>query len=344
MVKLLEDFEENGAVFIVMEFCDGGEMFDTLQNHGAWDETAAKNAFRSFLQGVMFLHSMGVCHRDLSLENTLYHSPSGPKICDFGGCIRYAVAGIDGGLVVRDRLGRSQYIHSVGKPIYKSPQILARAMYDGKKTDLWSSGAFLFLLLTGHPPWETADPTMDSSGSFRRYLSEGPEGFKQQCQEWDLLRYFSDDSWDLLMRLVCVEEGQRMTAMECLDHPWLRESGGGGGGGAGGGDTGDQGEQQGEQGAAAETTTSIEAAEPARERLWTATSWSELTPDQQSRIRTLKSMMEEVGTESPAFQRALLSTVTRSGWTKEELGSVLGMDGTAGGESSGSGTERCAVM
>ena len=59
-------------------------MFDTLQNHGAWNDTAAKEVFRRFLNGVLFLHSMGVCHRDLSLENTLYQSDVGPKICDFG--------------------------------------------------------------------------------------------------------------------------------------------------------------------------------------------------------------------------------------------------------------------
>ena len=84
-------------------------MFDTLQNHGAWNDTAAKEVFRRFLNGVLFLHSMGVCHRDLSLENTLYQSDVGPKICDFGGCIMYqASTKIDGGLVVRDRRGRSQ--------------------------------------------------------------------------------------------------------------------------------------------------------------------------------------------------------------------------------------------
>ena len=82
VVRLLEDFEENGAVFIVMEFCNGGEMFDMLGNQQQWNK---KVIFRKYMQGVLFLHSMDICHRDLSLENTLYQSDYGPKICDFGG-------------------------------------------------------------------------------------------------------------------------------------------------------------------------------------------------------------------------------------------------------------------
>ena len=323
VVRLLEDFEENGAVFIVMEFCNGGEMFDMLGNLGNQQQWNPKVIFRKYMEGVLFLHSMDICHRDLSLENTLYHSDYGPKICDFGGCIPYDVRGIDGGLVMRDNKGRDQHVHRVGKQFYMSPQILNHQQYDGKCTDIWSCGVFLFLLMTSHPPWEYAHLTHDTSGAFRTYIQGGPEAFKQLVHEWNLLHSFDEACWELLMLLLQPEEQHRCTAIDALDHAWLKE----------GKDDEDRVMKMVEKGEGGEVKT-------ASSIMWTCTTWESMTCNQQSRLRYLFDMSNRHGSEYPPLMRALDSTALRSGWTNDQLTAALHqMNGTGTKENQ----QRCSV-
>ena len=332
VVRLLEYFEENQAVFIVMEWCDGGEMFDMLENNDTasspspWDASSCREIFRKYMEGVLFLHSLDLCHRDLSLENTLFHSSYGPKICDFGACCSYDPSGVDASLVVRDRGGRDLCVNRVGKQFYMSPQILNGEKYDAKATDVWSSGAFLFLLVTGHPCWEWAHAEYDQSGSYQRYLEGGPEAFRQTCHAWGFLHRFTDECWDLLIHMLHPDESLRYTAMECLDHPWLKKV----------------------TAATNETTTGTAAAVAAavatttdeKEVSWNATAtWEELNPDQQSRIRTLKNLLTRRGQHHITFQKALRSIIDQSGWTVEQLQS-LGVHVKAEQD----GSERCIVM
>ena len=342
VVRLLEDFEENGCVFIVMEFCKGGEMFDTMEHHGAWNHAVAKQIFRQFMEGVLFIHSMDISHRDLSLENTLFHD-GGPKICDFGGCIQYEGNSIDGGLIVRDRAGRDSYVHRVGKQFYMSPQILAMDHYDGLCTDIWSAGAFLFLLLTAHPPWEYAHPVADTSNAYRAYVEGGPEAFKKFVADWKFLHFFgmgdgggSSECWNLLMLLLHPNENERCTAIEALDHAWLRDEEGrsSGNGGSSGSSGGSNGNTDGAKDAAGNTEVAAST--------WTCTTWNDMTCNQQSRLRLLQKMLQRHGSEYPPLVRALHSTVERSGWTFEQLLNVLHqMNGTSNEESND--PQRCTV-
>ena len=71
---------------IVMEYAAGGELFERICDAGRFHEDEARYFFQQLVCGVSFCHAMGICHRDLKLENTLLDGSPAPrlKICDFG--------------------------------------------------------------------------------------------------------------------------------------------------------------------------------------------------------------------------------------------------------------------
>jgi len=132
---------------VVTPYCDGGELFDQVKGAGKFEEEQAKRVFGEILQGVEYIHSMDVAHRDLSLENVLVNQ-GGNIVMDFGMAMR----------VPNDEetipLGRC------GKPNYMAPEIaMNRDTLIATFSDIWSLGIVLFIMLSGIPPVEMAIPT-----------------------------------------------------------------------------------------------------------------------------------------------------------------------------------------
>jgi len=84
VIRFLECLQDENHVYSVMEFCPGGELYEYIEANGAQREDVARGLFSQLLSGVAHLRSMGVCHRDLSLENVLILSDGECKIIDFG--------------------------------------------------------------------------------------------------------------------------------------------------------------------------------------------------------------------------------------------------------------------
>ena len=81
---MLQVIDSKDELFIVLEYCAGGELFSSLIHHGKASEPLARQYFREILQGVQYLHSQSIIHRDLKPENILLDSQGHVKICDFG--------------------------------------------------------------------------------------------------------------------------------------------------------------------------------------------------------------------------------------------------------------------
>jgi calcium-dependent protein kinase len=62
-IKLFEVFEDKKYIYFVMEFCEGGELFEQIAEKGAYNEAEARYAFIQLMKAIKYLHSMGVCHR-----------------------------------------------------------------------------------------------------------------------------------------------------------------------------------------------------------------------------------------------------------------------------------------
>lgn len=139
--------KERQVSFIVLELAFGGELWDFLANSGRFNEQIARYFFRQFLEGLDYCHLRGVTHRDLKPQNLLLGSNYELKIADFG-----FAAPIDG----KDGSGSLETY--LGTLTYMAPEIHLRLPYDGRSIDVFAAGVILFMMVSAHQPFETAEP------------------------------------------------------------------------------------------------------------------------------------------------------------------------------------------
>ncbi|XP_020092262.1 calcium-dependent protein kinase 20-like isoform X1 [Ananas comosus] len=219
IVTLRDTYEDDSAVHLVMELCEGGELFDRIVARGHYTERAAAVVTRTIVEVVQFIqvhkyflqlliccwqmmcHKHGVMHRDLKPENFLFANKKETA----------PLKAIDFGLSVFFRPGE-RFTEIVGSPYYMAPEVLKRNY--GPEVDVWSAGVILYILLCGVPPFwaETeqgvAQAIIRSAIDFRR-------------DPWPRV---SDNAKDLVKRMLDPDPKRRLTAQEVLDHPWLQNA------------------------------------------------------------------------------------------------------------------------
>lgn len=135
----------------VMELCRGGELFGLIERQGALTEAHARELFVGLCAGLHHLHSVGIAHRDLKLENVLLGGTENrtPKICDLGLAHVYS----------RDATGgwaNQELTQFCGSRSYCAPEVMARRGYSGYCADVWCLGVCLFGLCSGFFPVDEA--------------------------------------------------------------------------------------------------------------------------------------------------------------------------------------------
>ncbi|KAG8069178.1 hypothetical protein GUJ93_ZPchr0005g15653 [Zizania palustris] len=202
IVELRGAYEDRHSVNLVMELCEGGELFDRIIARGHYSERAAAALCREIVSVVHSCHSMGVMHRDLKPENFLFlnkREDSPLKATDFG-------------LSVFFKPGE-QFRDLVGSAYYVAPEVLKR--HYGAEADIWSAGVILYILLSGVPPFwaENEDGIFDA-------VLQGYIDFSSE--PWPSI---SSGAKDLVKRMLRQDPKERLTAAEILNHPWIREDG-----------------------------------------------------------------------------------------------------------------------
>ncbi|CAD7956906.1 unnamed protein product [Amoebophrya sp. A25] len=206
LVQLIDfdDSSSTSTIRVVLELCEGGELYDRIQQRVFYPEQEAIQLITNLLEAVAYIHSKGIMHRDLKPENILLVSKSSHtdiKISDFG------LAKMS-----RDfprKLPRSNSI--CGSDFYLAPEVIRQEEY-GREIDVWSVGIVAYVLLSGSLPF------------FHSVLHK----LYRQIVERDIS--FPDSTWsnvskgaqDFILRLLQVRPGDRMTAETALNHPWLR--------------------------------------------------------------------------------------------------------------------------
>ncbi|CAL1409159.1 unnamed protein product [Linum trigynum] len=142
IIRLFHFFQDDDSVFMVLEFCGLGDLAAYIRNHGRVEEKAARRFMQQLGAGLEVLNSHHIVHRDLKPENILLSGQEDDdlvlKIADFG-----LSRGIHPG----------KYAETVcGSPLYMAPEVLQFQRYSSK-VDMWSTGAILFELLNGYPPF-----------------------------------------------------------------------------------------------------------------------------------------------------------------------------------------------
>ncbi|KAJ8284324.1 hypothetical protein COCON_G00031740 [Conger conger] len=137
----LRDHNEK-TLTIFMEYMPGGSVKDQLKAYGALTENVTRKYTRQILEGMSYLHSNMIVHRDIKGANILRDSAGNVKLGDFGASKRLQTICMSG-----------TGIRSVtGTPYWMSPEVISGEGY-GRKADVWSLGCTVVEMLTEKPPW-----------------------------------------------------------------------------------------------------------------------------------------------------------------------------------------------
>ncbi|OCT62255.1 hypothetical protein XELAEV_18043339mg [Xenopus laevis] len=183
---------------IFMEYMPGGSVKDQLKAYGALTENVTRRYTRQILEGVSYLHSNMIVHRDIKGANILRDSAGNVKLGDFGASKRLQTICLTG-----------TGIRSVtGTPYWMSPEVISGEGY-GRKADVWSLGCTVVEMLTEKPPWAE----YEAMAAIFKIATQPtnpqlPPNTSEQCRDF--------------VKRILVEARQRPTAEELLRHPFAQ--------------------------------------------------------------------------------------------------------------------------
>ena len=161
IVDLKEVLSDEQSVFMVMQYCPGGEVYDRVRAKGSFGEAEARRHFQRLIQGVDFCHKKRIYHRDLKPENLFFDERGELCIGDFGLAALRADAE-DTNLrticgtphfAAPEVMGGSRRL--VGNKNFKTVNTKTRSDgYDGGPADVWSCGCILYFMLTAKYPFD----------------------------------------------------------------------------------------------------------------------------------------------------------------------------------------------
>ena len=207
IVRLEEVYESHSEIYLVLELCLGGELFDRLDEQPDYHYTEVECArlVKQMLSAVRYLHSKGIIHRDLKLENFLFSSKAADselKMIDFG-------------LSKHFQYGEVQ-TQTVGTPYTVAPEVI-QGSYD-ERCDIWAIGVISFLLLSGDPPFGGCggpEPLL----TVRANILSGKFSFEPE----DIWCLVSDHAKEFVKSLLVTDPQSRPLARQAQKHAWLRE-------------------------------------------------------------------------------------------------------------------------
>lgn len=199
LIQLYDAIETPREIILFMEFIEGGELFERIVDDDYHlTEVDCMVFVRQICEGIRFMHHMRVLHLDLKPENILCVAATGHmvKIIDFGLARRYNP--------------QEKLKVNFGTPEFLSPEVVNYEQVS-YSTDMWSMGVITYMLLSGLSPFlgDNDTETLNNVLAANWYFDE--EAFEG----------ISDEAKDFVSNLIIKEKGGRMSAGQCLQHPWL---------------------------------------------------------------------------------------------------------------------------
>uniref|UniRef100_A0A673LC19 Maternal embryonic leucine zipper kinase n=1 Tax=Sinocyclocheilus rhinocerous TaxID=307959 RepID=A0A673LC19_9TELE len=193
--RLYHVIETSSKIYMVLEYCPGGELFDYIIAKDRLSEEETRVFFHQIISAMAYVHSQGYAHRDLKPENLLIDEDHNLKLIDFGLCAKPK-----GGLGF-------ELLTCCGSPAYAAPELIQGKAYIGSEADVWSMGVLLYALLCGFLPFDD-----DNCMVLYRKITRG----KYSNPHW-----LSPASILLLNQMMQVDPKRRLTVKQLLDHPWV---------------------------------------------------------------------------------------------------------------------------
>ncbi|XP_041861171.1 myosin light chain kinase 2, skeletal/cardiac muscle [Melanotaenia boesemani] len=201
LIQLYAAFESRNDIILVMEYVEGGELFDRIidENYNL-TELDTVLFIRQICEGLQYMHKMYILHLDLKPENILCVSRATNKIkiIDFGLARRYKP--------------REKLRVNFGTPEFLAPEVI-NYEFVSFPTDMWSLGVITYMLLSGLSPFLGDDDNETLNNILACQWSFEEEEFTDT----------SDEAKDFITRLLVKSKSWRMSATESLKHPWLSD-------------------------------------------------------------------------------------------------------------------------
>lgn len=217
IIRMLAHEEKDHNHFIYMELAESGELFSRVINSGMLSEDEARKYFTQLMNAVAYMHSQGIVHRDLKLENVLLDAKDNCKVCDFGLAHMYDMTKESKPILVK--------LHEVcGSKSYCAPEVLEGLGYDGFPMDVWSCGICLFAMLAGFFP---LDEATGADWRFERVKMAA----SQRCSATHTIFGFyeracplTQNCTDLIDGCLNINPENRLTVEQVLQSAWLTNS------------------------------------------------------------------------------------------------------------------------
>jgi serine/threonine protein kinase len=227
-VRCIDEWETEDCYYLAMEFCEAGELFDFIRDNHTKGELCqivknvreqdqqcqvtpnewsvhVQSMFRQMVSTVSWMHSHGVAHLDLSLENTMLASVNEHQVI---------VKLIDFGLAKHFKLNE-RFSEKVGKEGYMAPEVYAKKGYLPEKADIWCLGVMLYMMLVGASPY--AFPGSLNS-AFRLIISGR---LRVLLEHWKILPLVPVDALDVMEKIFKPED-ERISMHELKQHQYVK--------------------------------------------------------------------------------------------------------------------------
>ena len=202
IIRLYNVFENADYMYIIMEYCSGGDLFSYLENRNfRIPEKRASTIIHKMATAVYYMHSFGVAHRDLKPENVLMTSN------DDDGDIRILDFGLSKILGAYEKCDEPY-----GTLTYCAPEIIVDEPYS-RAVDLWSLGIMTYLMVSGKLPFNSEDENEIA----RQVVYDEPDYIRNPI--WKTI---TPECKDFIKRLLQKDQNKRMTIKELLEHKWIK--------------------------------------------------------------------------------------------------------------------------
>ena len=218
IIKTYTISETPKKYYIIMEYCEGGELFDYIVEKERLKESEASIFFYQLINALEYIHSKGIAHRDLKPENLLLsQNKKSIKIIDFG-------------LSNFFENGNNCLETPCGSPSYASPEIIRGEVYDGFKIDIWACGIILFAMLCGYLPFDDDEEEEKVEQDDKKYFSQSNVGGEEKSEDNEVLfqkildgkidfpDYLSDMAIDLIQKMLVVKPDDRIEISDIKKH------------------------------------------------------------------------------------------------------------------------------
>ena len=193
IVKLFEILSDDKLIYMIMEYCSKGNLYNYIAKKGGLPEHTSRHLFKQLISSIKYIHNLSIVHRDLKPENIMLDSSNTIKLADFGFCREIPV-----NILMTTKCG---------SPVYTAPEIISTQKYDGKMADMWSLGVILFVLLTGKIPWDA--------------INETQLFFQIQTAHFHIPETISTSASNLISDLMQPQPDMRLSSDLAINHPWL---------------------------------------------------------------------------------------------------------------------------